>query len=60
MCEICGKEIVWGCNYDYNDLYEDEEYQGVVTQGHCPNCETIYETIMRVPNKIWNSMGEDI
>lgn len=35
-CWYCGGRLIWGCDYDYADVYGEGE--GIVTHLHCKDC----------------------
>ena len=40
-CWYCGGELIWDCDYNYNEVYDDGE--GIVTYLHCSNCGALIE-----------------
>ena len=46
-CWHCNTEVIWDCDYDFDDIGYDG--YGIVSVFHCPNCEAEYEC--RLPIK---------
>ncbi len=46
-CWHCNTEIIWGGDHDYKDY--GYEGKGIVSNFHCPNCQSEYEC--RLPIK---------
>ena len=40
-CWHCKNEVIWGGDHDFEDY--DYEGKGIVSNFHCPNCESEYE-----------------
>lgn len=54
-CYICGKELIWGCDFDYDDYGKDGE--GIVSTFSCPDdacsveCVEVYQNHESKNNK---------
>ncbi len=40
-CWHCKSELIWGGDHDYEDY--GKEGEGIVSNFHCPNCDSYYE-----------------
>ena len=45
-CWWCGGELIWDCDFDKSDVYDDPDMEGMVTELHCSDCgaRVTYET----------------
>lgn len=48
ICSICGNELVWQCDYDFEDL--GREGEGIVSVWNCPKCGT--EVELYIPSEL--------
>ena len=37
-CWWCGGRLIWNCDYDASDYYDEGEREGIVTFLHCTEC----------------------
>ena len=40
FCYYCKGEVIWDCDYDYEDYGLDGD--GIVSNLHCTKCEAVY------------------
>tara|TARA_Y100001972_G_C7500048_1_gene253149 strand:- start:365 stop:517 length:153 start_codon:yes stop_codon:yes gene_type:complete len=48
-CWHCNTEVIWDCDYDFDDPFVGYDGYGIVSIFHCPKCEAEYEC--RLPIK---------
>lgn len=48
ICSICGGDMIWQCDYDYEDFGCDGE--GIVSIWDCPKCGT--EVLFYIPSNV--------
>ncbi len=41
-CFICGEEVIWGNDFDAEDVVGESDYL-IVSNYSCPECEAFYE-----------------
>tara|TARA_R100000742_G_C4270660_1_gene89404 strand:+ start:886 stop:1119 length:234 start_codon:yes stop_codon:yes gene_type:complete len=49
QCWHCKSELIWGGDHDYEDY--GKEGEGIVSNFHCPDCESYYECYLPLGNQ---------
>ena len=49
QCWHCKSELIWGGDHNYEDY--GKEGEGIVSNFHCPDCESYYECYLPLGNQ---------